>query len=96
MKLTKIFGIVLSLHVAVILLVMFQPGCQTVPKEQVEEDPTVEQESTDASFNTGVTTPVDMSDKEVVPPTPSFSSLRQDPIRGFDRAGSGGYGHSKS
>lgn len=29
MKLTKIFGIVLSLHVAVILLVMFQPGCQT-------------------------------------------------------------------
>ena len=62
MKLTKIFGIVLSLHVAVILLVMFQPGCQTVPKEQVEEDPTVEQESTDASFNTGVTTPVDTSD----------------------------------
>lgn len=74
MKLTKIFGIVLSLHVAVILLVMFQPGCQTVPKEQVEEDPTVEQESTDASFNTGVTTPVDTSDKEVVPPTPSFVS----------------------
>ena len=31
MKLTKIFGIVLSLHVAVILLVMFQPGCQTTP-----------------------------------------------------------------
>jgi LysM repeat protein len=30
MKLTKIFGIVLSLHVVVILLVMFQPGCQTV------------------------------------------------------------------
>ncbi|MBT3638368.1 MAG: LysM peptidoglycan-binding domain-containing protein [Opitutae bacterium] len=33
MKLTKIFGIVLSLHVVVILLVMFQPGCQTVEQE---------------------------------------------------------------
>ena len=33
MKLTKIFGIVLSLHVGVILLVMFQPGCQTTDKK---------------------------------------------------------------
>ena len=32
MKLTKIFGIVLSLHVGVILLVMFQPGCQVLKK----------------------------------------------------------------
>ena len=29
MKLSKVFGIVLSLHVGVILLVMFQPSCQT-------------------------------------------------------------------
>ncbi len=28
MKMTKIFGIVLSLHVGVLLLVMFQPGCK--------------------------------------------------------------------
>ena len=28
MKLSKVFGIVLSLHVGVILLVMFQPSCQ--------------------------------------------------------------------
>ena len=34
MKLTKIFGIVLSLHVGVILLVMFQPSCQTVEKKK--------------------------------------------------------------
>ncbi len=32
MKLTKIFGIVLSLHVGVILLVMFQPSCQVLKK----------------------------------------------------------------
>ena len=29
MKITKVFSIVLSLHVGVILLVMFQPSCQT-------------------------------------------------------------------
>lgn len=33
MKLTKIFGIILSLHVGVILLVMFQPSCQTAQKK---------------------------------------------------------------
>ena len=38
MKLTKIFGIVLSLHVGVILLVMFQPGCQTTDKKNPEKD----------------------------------------------------------
>ena len=35
MKLTKIFGIVLSLHVGVILLVMFQPSCQTADKKNM-------------------------------------------------------------
>ena len=34
MKLTKIFGIVLSLHVGVILLVMFQPSCQMADKKK--------------------------------------------------------------
>ena len=37
MKLTKIFGIVLSLHVGVILLVMFQPSCQTADKKKAPE-----------------------------------------------------------
>lgn len=55
MKLTKIFGIVLSLHVGVILLVMFQPGCQTGGKKDKdistpEDNATVISES----FNSGV------------------------------------------
>ena len=55
MKLTKIFGIVLSLHVGVILLVMFQPGCQTGGKKDkdistVEDNATVIPES----FNSGI------------------------------------------
>jgi LysM repeat protein len=55
MKLTKIFGIVLSLHVGVILLVMFQPGCQTGGKKdkdisRVEDNVTVISES----FNSGI------------------------------------------
>ena len=55
MKLTKIFGIVLSLHVGVILLVMFQPGCQTGGKKDkdistVEDNATVISES----FNSGI------------------------------------------
>ena len=56
MKLTKIFGIVLSLHVGVILLVMFQPGCQT-PKQKDESAPVplqvVNPEQED-SFNSGL------------------------------------------
>ena len=55
MKLTKIFGIVLSLHVGVILLVMFQPGCQTGGKKDkdiftLEDNATVISES----FNSGI------------------------------------------
>jgi hypothetical protein len=41
MKLTKIFGIVLSLHVGVILLVMFQPSCQTVDKKKESSEETL-------------------------------------------------------
>lgn len=36
MKMTKIFGIVLSLHVGVLLLVMFQPGCK--PFKMLKKD----------------------------------------------------------
>ena len=61
MKLTKIFGIVLSLHVVVILLVMFQPGCQTVEKNQQEEgnnsSPSDSQSADQSSFNQGVGDP---------------------------------------
>ena len=60
MKLTKIFGIVLSLHVVVILLVMFQPGCQTTdgnkpePKQPLDTgDPPVGK----SSFNEGLKDP---------------------------------------
>jgi LysM repeat protein len=54
MKLTKIFGIVLSLHVVVILLVMFQPGCQTVEKDTpaTGETPPVK-----PAFNEGLPAP---------------------------------------
>jgi len=60
MKITKIFGIVLSLHVGVILLVMFQPGCQTTGNKEGEGSPDpssvqVEEES----FNSGLTTKKD-------------------------------------
>jgi LysM repeat protein len=61
MKLTKIFGIVLSLHVVVILLVMFQPGCQTTDKKQqpVTNQPTGTQDppSGKPAFNQGVGNP---------------------------------------
>ena len=55
MKLTKIFGIVLSLHVGVILLVMFQPGCQTGGKKD-KDISTVENNATviPESFNSGI------------------------------------------
>ena len=58
MKLTKIFGIVLSLHVGVILIVMFQPGCQTIekkPMDQENEKTTIENESNvQDEFNSGL------------------------------------------
>ena len=56
MKLTKIFGIVLSLHVGVILLVMFQPSCQTADKKLPVENPKSTEENTSA-FNEGLDEP---------------------------------------
>tara|TARA_B110000495_G_scaffold202793_1_gene223984 strand:- start:118 stop:1149 length:1032 start_codon:yes stop_codon:yes gene_type:complete len=59
MKLTKIFGIVLSLHVGVILLVMFQPGCQTADKKETVnvENKKVDVKEDIGSFNEGLSTP---------------------------------------
>ena len=60
MKLTKIFGIVLSLHVVVILLVMFQPGCQTTDdkKPVTNQTPgTGDPPASKPSFNEGLTDP---------------------------------------
>ena len=56
MKLTKIFGIVLSLHVGVILLVMFQPGCQTLDKKKLAEPEQEKEEKQEGigSFNEGI------------------------------------------
>ena len=56
MKLTKIFGIVLSLHVGVILLVMFQPGCQSSDKKvpmNTEDNQKVNEQDI-CSFNQGL------------------------------------------
>ena len=60
MKLTKIFGIVLSLHVGVILLVMFQPGCQTTDKKEAEnpQDKQVDVKEEIGSFNSGLSEPL--------------------------------------
>ena len=38
MKLTRIFGIVLGLHVGVILLVMMQPGCQSAKQGNLSDE----------------------------------------------------------
>ena len=59
MKLTKIFGIVLSLHAGVILLVMFQPSCQMSKKKAstTSDDSNKEVssgQSPDAGFNAGL------------------------------------------
>jgi len=52
MKITKVFSIVLSLHVGVILLVMFQPSCQTAGVRNGSEKPESNSSiSPDQSFN---------------------------------------------
>jgi LysM repeat protein len=57
MKLSKVFGIVLSLHVGVILLVMFQPSCQTTggKAKGLATDESIEPEnSKEQTFNQGI------------------------------------------
>ena len=57
MKLSKVFGIVLSLHVGVILLVMFQPSCQTTggkAKDLNADAPTAVEDASEQTFNQGV------------------------------------------
>ena len=76
MKLTKIFGIVLSLHVGVILLVMFQPSCQTADKKQPVENPKSTEENTSA-FNEGLDEPKSPSQNEKKKPLPEL----KDPTR---------------
>jgi len=54
MKLSNVFGIVLSLQIGVILLVMFQPGCQTAGvRHGVDQNSSVDA-GVDQSFNQGV------------------------------------------
>ena len=77
MKLTKIFGIVLSLHVGVILLVMFQPGCQTVQKKSTATEPIsnveeVETEKPSSGFNSGLDPETDIGAEK--PKSVEFSS----------------------
>jgi len=55
MKLSKVFGIVLSLHIGVILLVMFQPGCQTAGVRPGVDQNASAEAGVDQSFNQGVT-----------------------------------------
>ena len=76
MKLTKIFGIVLSLHVGVILLVMFQPGCQPVKKKKPAEpgQNTEGKQEGLGSFNGGI------SEADSIPPAKPVGEL-QEPTR---------------
>ncbi|MBN37532.1 MAG: hypothetical protein CMI29_03625, partial [Opitutae bacterium] len=77
MKLTKIFGIVLSLHVVVILLVMFQPGCQTADKKPPA---TSEAPQEKPAFNGGLSTPETTEPKPIPPTGPVFANpTRPDP-----------------
>ncbi len=82
MKLTKIFGIVLSLHVGVILLVMFQPSCQTAQKKSagitpVDKAVQLEPKAPDAGFNAGVadsSSPPPSIQKEAKPKAVEYTS----------------------
>jgi LysM repeat protein len=71
MKLTKIFGIVLSLHVGVILLVMFQPSCQTVDKKNgpVDEATAPVEEASLNDFNQGTKDEIQPKEDIFVSPT---------------------------
>jgi len=48
MKITPLFGVVLTIHAVVIGLLVFQPGCQTTPKEGPGPDDTMVTDSTDS------------------------------------------------
>jgi len=71
MKLTKIFGIVLSLHVVVILLVMFQPGCQTAEKDPPAPEVIPKDKP---AFNEGLTKPVAPVPSPIPPSGPIFAN----------------------
>jgi len=73
MKLSKVFGIVLSLHIGVILLVMFQPGCQTAGVRPGVDQNSSADVGVDQSFNQGVTEP----SVEVVPESQVGEPVKQ-------------------
>jgi LysM repeat protein len=84
MKLTKIFGIVLSLHVGVILLVMFQPSCNTLKKGKGDQNGTTEtappETGVDPAFNAGTGTEDPPSESASgTAPTGRSSPTRPDP-----------------
>ena len=84
MKLTKIFGIVLSLHVGVILLVMFQPSCNTLKKGKGDQNGTTEtsppENGVDPAFNAGTGTEDPPSESAAGTPAGGRSSpTRPDP-----------------
>ena len=72
MKLSKVFGIVLSLHVGVILLVMFQPSCQTTggkAKGIPSDASTSPQDAREQTFNQGIDDSENLDSPEVKPST---------------------------
>lgn len=79
MKLTKIFGIVLSLHVGVILIVMLQPSCQTVekkpPDQEIEKSTTAEDSGSQDDFNAGLTESEPSREKLAAPTRPPVGEL---------------------
>ena len=87
MKLSKVFGIVLSLHVGVILLVMFQPSCQTTGGgSKVSENGSPDAPQPEESFNQAVegvdepldeegTEPGNLADEYTAPKRPQAGEL---------------------
>ena len=78
MKLSKVFGFVLSLHVGVIFLVMFQPGCQTTGvRPGVDNNTTETNDNVENSFNQGfvesedIVVPIETETKQEVFATPT-------------------------
>ena len=85
MKLSKVFGIVLSLHVGVILLVMFQPSCQTTggKAKDLAADVPPAVEDAEQTFNQGSKIPVFRSAKRLsLEPSANEFAAPHDPLLG--------------
>ncbi len=84
MKLTKIFGIVLSLHVGVILLVMFQPGCQVLKKMRGgggDDNNTSETKSAETAVDPAFNAGTDLGQKSAETETTATGDGRFPPTR---------------